>query len=168
MTAAELDAIASRYEREWGPGRLPLLVSQATATRWHAALDLLTAEWPPAGQTWETVRASIARGWAALAAEATARGHAPLAPACFEAEWAPGRRFAIASDELHRHAIEARNKAEGREVSVWTVAEVAALIAEIPICAAVKEQFPNAVARPVSRGPVPADEIPFGGAEVAA
>jgi hypothetical protein len=144
MTLPELDAIAWRYEREWGIGRLPMLVSTETAAKWSAALALLDADAPPAGRTWEQVRASLARGWEALATEADARGHAPLPPPVAEAEWEPGKVFAIAHDDAHRHALDARNKADGRKVSVWTVAEVATLIRSIPIVSSIKDMFPGA------------------------
>lgn len=170
MTPAELDAVAARHEQAWGIGRLPLLVSKQTATRFAAALDMLTADHPPAGQTWDTVRASIARGWAALDAEARKRGHEPLPPPVAEAEWEPGRVFAVARDNAHKHVLELRAKADGRKhYSVWTVAELAVLIRSIPIVSCVKDLFPGATILPPRLPPVgkvPMDDaIPFGDGE---
>lgn len=166
MTPAELDAIAAKHERTWGIGRLPLLVSEATATRFAAALDMLAADFPPAGQTWDAVRASIARGWAALDAEARSRGHEPLPPPVAEAEWEPGKVFAVAHDNHHRQALELRAKADGRKhYSVWTVAELAVLIRSIPIVSTIKDMFPGAEILPPRLPPVgkvPQDDIPFG------
>lgn len=165
MTAGELDAIASRYERAWGVNRLPLLVSEQSAAKWQTALDLLAAEYPPAGFTWEQVRQSLARGWAALEAEAKARGHEPLPGPVAEAEWMPGRLFAIAHDDAHRQAMELRNKADKRTVGIFTVAEVARLIAHIPIVGEIKEAWPLADLQPPRRpvpGRMPEDAIPFG------
>ncbi len=167
MTPAELDAIAAKHERAWGIGRLPLLVSAETATRFAAALDLLTADFPPAGQTWEAVRASIARGWAALDGEARKRGHEPLPPPVAEDEWAPGKVFAVALDNAHKHVLELRAQQDGRKhYSVWTVAELAVLIRAIPVVSSVKDLFPGAEILPPRLPPigkVPMDDIPFGG-----
>ena len=166
MTPAELDEIASRYEREWGVGRLPLLVSAATAQRFQFAMDLLAADFPPAGQTWEAVRASIARGWAALAAEATARGHEPLPPAIHEIplEGCPGAVAAICRDDAHAQALILRAKAEGRTVSTWTLAEVVRVIQANELVNAIKDRWPGATVLPLRRkaGAMPEDEIPFG------
>ena len=166
MTAEELDAIASKHERQWGIGRLPLLVSEQTAARFAGALDLLTFDFPPAGQTWETVRASIARGWAALEAEARQRGHEPLPGPVAEAEWEPGKLFAVALDNHHRQALDLRAKADGRtHYSVWTVAELAVLVRAIPIVSTIKDLFPGAEILPPRLPPVgkvPRDEVPFG------
>ncbi len=164
MTPAELDAVATRYERQWGIGRLPLLVSPETAARWEAAMAMLGADYPPPGRTWEQLRESLARGWAALAAEATARGHEPLPGPVAEAEWDKGRILAVALDDLHKQALVLRNK--GRDhYSVWTVEDVATLIRSIPLVAEIGEEFPDAsvlAPKPRPAGRLPADEIPFG------
>lgn len=166
MTPAELDQIANRFEREWGIDRLPKLVSEATAQRWQAALDLLRADFPPAGQTWEAVRASIARGWAALAAEATARGHAPLPPAIHEVplDGCPGAVAAICLDDEHAHVIALRAKAEGRTVSTWTLAECVRVIQANELVNTIKTTWPGANVLPLRRkaGAMPDDAIPFG------
>lgn len=167
MTPVELDAIATRHEREWGIGRLPLLVSAESAARWQAALDLLAADYPPAGRSWDDVRASLARGWAALAQEARARGHEPLPGPVAEAEWEPGRIFAVALDPAHKQALELRATADKRDhYSVWTVAELAVLIRSIPLVSTIKDMFPGADILPPRLPPVgrvPRDDIPFGG-----
>lgn len=150
MTLSELDAIAWRYERLWGIGRLPLLVSPETAARWEAALAMLDAPAPPPGRTWDEVYQSIARGWEALAREATARGHAPLPPPVAEAELEPGKIFAIALNDEHRHALEARNKTDGRKVTVYTVAEIAKLIRAMPLVDKIKATFPGATIEAVN------------------
>jgi hypothetical protein len=166
MTPAELDAVAARYERQWGIGRLPLLVSAATATKWAAALDLLAAEYPPTGRTWEELRASLAKGWSALAEEAMLRGHEPLPGPVAEAEWEPGKVFGVALDPHHKQALELRAKADRREhYSVWTVAELAVLVRSIPIVSNIKDMFAGADILPPRLprvGRVPRDEIPFG------
>lgn len=167
MTPTELDEIASRYEREWGIDRLPLLVSAPTAQRFQAAMDLLAADFPPAGRSWEDVRASVARGWAALAAEATQRGHAPLPPAIHEIplEGCPGAVAAICRDDAHAQALILRAKAEGRTVSTWTLAEVVRVIQANELVNVIKDRFPGATVLPMRRQSLPEDEIPFGHAQ---
>jgi hypothetical protein len=163
MTPAELDAVAAKHEREWGIGRLPLLVSPESAAKWQTALDMLASEYPPPGATWEQVRASLARGWAAIAAEARARGHDPLPGPVAEAEWEPGKVFAIALDATHKQALELRAKHDKRRhYSVWTVAEVATLIRSIPIVTSIKDMFPGAEILPPRLPPVgrvPRDDL---------
>jgi hypothetical protein len=148
MQLSELDALAWRYETTWGIGRLPQLVGAETKERFERALAMLGADHPPPGRTWEQVRASVARGWEAMAQEAAARGHAPLPPPVAEAEYEPGRLFAIALNDTHRHALDARNKAEGRKVTVWTVLEIAVLIQSVPLASTIKDMFPGAAVLP--------------------
>ena len=163
MTPTELDAVAAKHEREWGIGRLPLLVSPELATRWQSALDLLRNDHPPPGQTWDSVRGSLAKGWPAMAAEARARGHEPLPAPVAEAEWEPGRIFAVALNPVHKQALELRAKADERtSYSVWTVAELATLVRSIPIVSNIKDMFAGAEILPPCLPPVgrvPMDDL---------
>lgn len=165
MTPNELDAVAARHERQWGIGRLPLLVSSETAARWQAALDLLRHDHPPAGRSWDDLRASLARGWERLADEAKARGHEPLPGPVAEAEWAPGRIFAIALDQDHAQALNLRAKADGRkpgDYCVWTVLDVAHLIQSIPLASDILATWPGAEVLPPRLPPVgrvPRDDL---------
>lgn len=163
MTPAELDLIANKHEREWGINRLPLIVSPDLAARFQGALDLLAADYPPAGKTWEEVRASIARGWQAMAADARARGHEPLPGAVAEAEWDKGKVFAVALDATHKQALELRAVADKRRhYSVWTVAEIATLIRAIPLVSDIKDMLPGADIMPPRLPPVgqvPRDDL---------
>lgn len=165
MNQFELDAVASRYEREWGVGRLPLLVGAEMAAKWQAALDMLAAEYPPAGRTWEQLRASLAKGWGAMAEEATLRGHEPLPGPVAEAEWEPGRVFAIALDAAHAQALNLRAKADGRKPDaycVWTVLDVARLVQSIPLASDILATWPGAEVLPPRLPPVgrvPRDDL---------
>lgn len=155
MLTAELDDIVSRLERAWGVDRLPKLVSPETAAKFDKAVAMRA-------ERGESMNAMMARAWAALGAEARQRGHEPLG-AGMEHEWAPGRLFAVAQDAQHARALNMRNKAEGRTVSVWTLQELAELIASVPIAAEVKDAFPGAVVTKRAKPrPLPEDEIPFG------
>lgn len=167
----KIDALATSLERKWGIGRLPLLVSRETAERfgyWRDQLaDLADGEFPDRAKLAE-LEGIVMRGWHALDAEAEAAGHQPMPPHCFEAEWAPGRVFAIALDEAHKQTLVLRDKAEGRDLAIFTIAEVAQLVASIPDVARIAELFPGAYisAQPAQhrggrRKMHIADEIPF-------
>lgn len=144
---SKIDLLAASLDRKWGPGRLPLLVSRETAERfgyWRDQLaDAQEAEFPDAARLAE-LEGIVIRGWHALDAEAEAAGHQPMGDAWVEAEWAPGRIFAIALDDAHRQTLILRSKAEGRDVSIFTVAEVGQLVASIPDVARIMELFPGA------------------------
>lgn len=149
MTLSQLDEVANQMERRWGINRLPLLVTPATAAKFKAAADALDTfndhgalpGWAP---TPEALRAVVARGWQAMDAEATAAGAEPMGEAFAEAEWAPGRFFAIARDDAHKQALVLRVKAEKRDVCIFSVQEVGQLIASIPDVARICELFPGA------------------------
>lgn len=167
-----LDETAAQMERRWGVDRLPRLVSPETTARFKHWADKLNAAIEHGGGNVAELAGIVERGWKAMDAEATAAGHEPMAPAYAEAEWAPGRLFAVAHDDAHRQTLVARNKAEGRDVSVFTVADLARLVASIPDVARIMELFPGAyiaaqpaLHRPGKRRMEVADEIPFGGDE---
>lgn len=179
MTPAQLDEVASSMERRWGINRLPLLVSQATAAKFKAAADALDTfndhgALPGWAASADALRAVVARGWQVMDAEATAAGAEPLGDAFAEAEWAPGRYFAIARDDAHKQALVLRVKAEKRDVCIFSVQEVGQLVASIPDVARICELFPGAY---VTTPPAPTrggkrkmevvDEIPFGGEDAA-
>lgn len=172
MTLDQLDSLAASMERKWGVDRLPRLVPPA----WRAKFETLQAQLDAAssfGGDATAAIAALAKAWRLMDAEATAAGHEPMAPAFAEAEWAPGRLFAVAHDDAHRQTLVARNKHEGRDVSVFTVADLARLVASIPDVARIYELFPGAyiAAQPATFRPgkrkadLPQDEIPFGGDE---
>lgn len=172
---SQLDEVAGQMERRWGVDRLIRLVTPDTAARFKHWADKLNTALEHGGGNVAELAAIVERGWKAMDAEATAAGHEPMAPAYAEAEWAPGRLFAVAHDDAHRQTLIARNKHEGRDVSVFTVADLARLVASIPDVARIYELFPGAyiAAQPAAfrpgkrRAGLPADDIPFGGEDAA-
>lgn len=168
MTAAELDAVIAGYERQWGPDRLPRLVSEATAEKFRA----LEAKWrgdAPTTATPEALRAGMARAFTAMDAEARTLGHSP----------APGPLVSVTADKPHAVPLEIaadfdharvlilRAKAEGRAVEVYAAIEVARLLHGLSAIGDIKQHWPDAVVvdgpRPRSAGGrLPQDEIPFG------
>lgn len=165
-----LDALVARLERKWGMDRLPRLVPAELASKFRSAHDRFDREWSMAtAERRAALAGMMERAWTALDAAAEAAGAEPMPPACFEAEWQPGRVFAIAVDDAHRQVLVLRNKAEGRDLAVFTIAEVAQLVASIPDVARIVELFPGAylTAKPgrssFAGRPLPRDEdIPFG------
>lgn len=162
MNPEALDDLLAQYDRDWGPDRLPRLVRRETQERW-AKLSAIWRGDVPTTQTPEAVRAAVARAYAAMAEEAVAQGHRPIPPPVAEAEWEPGKVFAVALDAHHKQALELRAKADGRDhYSVWTVAELAVLIRSIPIVSTIKDMFPGADILPPRLPPVgrvPRDDL---------
>lgn len=144
---SKIDLLAASLDRKWGCGRLTKIVSRETAERfgyWRDQLaDAQEADWQDPARL-AALEGIVIRGWRALDAEAEKLGHQPMPAAWVEAEWAPGRVFAIAIDDEHRQALVLRNKAESRDVSVFTVADVAKLVESIPDVARIMELFPGA------------------------
>jgi hypothetical protein len=150
MTPAQLDDILSRYDREWGPCRLPTLVSEATKAKYEAvraALDVGMASWAPDEAA---IRATMAKAFAAMEKEALEAGHRPLPPACFEGEWAPGRRFAVCWGPMEKQALALRYRASGEDVSLWDERDIAELIARLPLAAEIMHAFKGAAVHPTT------------------
>lgn len=164
-----LDQIANDMERRWGVDRLPRLVSPETAARFNAARDIHGAG-PTDTRSQVELDAMMARAWAALDAEATQRGASPLPPAIHEIpiEGCPGAVAAICLDDEHAQAVLLRAKAEGRCVSVWTLAECVRVIQANELVNRIKDKWPGAVVLP-AKAPrvrlVDDAEIPFGGSD---
>jgi len=162
---SHLDHLANEMERKWGIGRLPLLVSAETAARFAAASDRHGAG-PTATHSQADLDAMMARAWAALDAEATARGAGQLPPAIHEIplEGCPGAVACLCLDDEHAQAVQLRAKAEGRCVSVWTIAEVVRVIQSTELVNRIKHVFPGATVQRRTRL-VDDPEIPFGGGD---
>lgn len=164
-----VDAARAEAEREWGAERLPLLVddelraklrrqqhrwSQAYQDAWAAPIltrSHLDAVTSAAG--------GMKRAWAALIAAATEAGHRPLRPEVWEATLSDGTVVAIVrtNDEA------AHVTASGREVAVYTLAEVANVIDALPAALQMaKVVWPGARVMP-PKMPLPrgGDQIPF-------
>jgi len=161
MTFDELDQHVAALERRWGMDRLPACVSPELRARFDMAQAIQRGEAEmPTGYTMADIPGMLHRAWMALEAEATTRGHQPLGDA-WEATWKPGKTFCVAYDDTHAQACILRNKHEGRNVPVFTVKELGAIVATQPVALACKETWPEAnVSRP--RVVLPADPIPFG------
>lgn len=171
----QLDETAHRLEMKWGADRLPRLVAKATAERFGYWRDQLNdaiehgADKPRV----EELAAIVERGWLALDTEATAAGAFPMPAACYSinlAEQGLGI-VEIADTQEHATCLIHAAKIEGRTVAVWTLAEVATVLALHGIAHKAKEVFPGAMVttapaefRPGKRkADLGEDVIPFGG-----
>lgn len=171
-------------EAKWGVGRVEILAGDDLRARWRRQCASWSAVYREA---WETdgfltrdrlqavqdKAAAMRRGFDALDAAAEEAGHRPLKPWVWEV-MLPGGEVAafVQTDAEAAHVI-----AEGRYLAVYTLAEVANVIAALPDALKLAKQvFPGARFLPpvVSRrsqvdnrleaGPwrPEGDEIPFG------
>lgn len=177
-----VDAARKDAEAEWGAERLPLLVddemraklyrqkvrwSEAYQAAWAADMltrDMLDAVTKAAG--------GMKRAWTALGEAATEAGHRPLRPEVWEVRLADGSVAAL----VRNNDDVAHVMAEGRHLSVYTLAEVANVIDALPEALKIaKVVFPGAQMLPPHPDGLKAkgwerdgDPIPFGDVEVAA
>lgn len=174
-----VDQARKEAEFEWGAERLPLLVDDEMRAklyrqkeRWSRALQ---AAWDAQMLTRDGLDAVTAsaggmkRAWKALSDAAAEAGHRPLRPEVWEVLLPDGSVAAIVrTNDEAAHVI-----ASGRQIAVYTLAEVANIIDALPEALAIaKVVFPGSKVLP----PVPdglsedwvrnGDPIPFG--EVAA
>lgn len=138
---AGVDQAAIEMEAKWGADRLRLLVSPELREKfdrqrykfnqaiWHGSL--------------EDVREQSQRmttAWRALDAAATAAGHARLAPQVWEVALTDGSVAAIVPSDEHVTAV----RAEGRQLAVYTLDEIARFLSAYPDVAKAKATFPGA------------------------
>jgi hypothetical protein len=120
-----VDALTDAMERNWGVGRLRMLVPDDLRERF----DRQWRKWQAAyaAQDLAAVRAhseAMRRAWAALEAGALEAGHAPLAPEVWETRMPDGAVLAVVRTQQEAHAL-AR---DGRERKVWSLDEVAGVV----------------------------------------
>lgn len=123
----EADQTASEMETKWGVGRLRLLVGPELREKFDRQRYLLNqAVWH--GELEEVKREAMrmVKAWLALDAAAAAAGKAGLAPQVWEVALADGTVAAIVPDYEHARAV----VGEGRSVAVYTLEEIALLLAE--------------------------------------
>jgi hypothetical protein len=158
-----VDRIAGEMERKWGVGRLRLLVPSELRERFDlqkTALDL--AIFANDVDAVRRLGPAMERAWAALDRVATDAGARPLAPehwecACPES----GEVFAIVRTNPEAAAL----LREGRAMQVYTLDEVARLLAAFPGIAKAKATWPGATVEAVRRRPsldeAAGDGLPF-------
>lgn len=135
-----VDIVASAAERKWGVGRLRMLADDLLRERFDRqrrkfddavfGIDMAALE---------TQAAGMRRAWAALEAAAIAAGHAPNPPTALEAE-ADGVTFVVCADRADASLV----AAQGRKAVVYTIDEVARLLAANSLINEIKAQLPGA------------------------
>lgn len=165
-----VDAAARDAEQDWGVDRLPLIVP----TEWRVRFNVAQAQWSETiDAAWsadiltrdmldlvERKAAALIRGWAKLAEVASEAGHRRLSPDVWTFRLNDGTTAAITRTTAEA-AAEIRS---GRNLQVYTLDEIANLLATVSVVSEVKAAFPGATvtAGRLARGGVPFDdEIPF-------
>lgn len=145
-----VDEAARGAERRWGVGRLVRLVSPATLVRFRGAHDMWTTAYSHDRNVTATVKTSamMVRAWQALEAEATAAGHAHLAPTVWEGRTEDGRVLVIV--RTTEEALAVQSARDDRARVVWTVDELARCVAMFEQISDVKRAFPGATVTAVS------------------
>ena len=140
----EADATAAQMEAKWGVDRLRLLVRPELREKFDRQRYLLNqAIWH--GELEDVRRESLraVKAWLALDAVATEAGATPLDPQVWEVAVGTGDDAyvaAIVPDNAHAHRV----IAEGRKVAVYTLEEIARLLAAMPTVAKAKTLWPGA------------------------
>jgi hypothetical protein len=137
----ENDLVAIGMEAKWGVGRLRLLVGPALREKFDRQRYLLNqALWH--GELQDVIREAkrMSIAWRALDTAAEAAGAASLSPEVWECTTGSGAAYAIVKTIGDARAV----TASGRHVKVYTLDEIARLIAGFPSIARVKEEFPGA------------------------
>lgn len=170
---AGIDKTARDHEREWGIDRLPTLVDDdlrakfyRQRAKWSEAIERAydSGDRPLTPDRLETIQAlgdGLKRGWAAMASTASGEGHRPISAEVWEMTLQDGSKAALV-----RSTAEAGYLVdEGRYKAVWTLDEIANVIA-INLTAAfveAKTVWPGAVImRPTTPLTREGDDLPFG------
>jgi hypothetical protein len=141
---AEVDgvqALAAELERKWGCDRLRLLVSVELREKFDRQRYLFNQSiYHGELEDVRTQAKRMATAWRALDRAADEMGAEPLAVDVWEVAMADGSVAIIVRDPMQASLV----KPEGRAARVWTLEEIARLLAKYPELAAVKEGFPGA------------------------
>lgn len=165
-----LDLVAIEMERKWGSGRLRLLVAQDLREKFDRQRYLTNQAIWHGGL--EDVRQQCRRmvsAWRALDRAAEAAGCVVLEPVVWEVAGKSGAVYAI----VRSFEDASRVRPDGRQVAVYTLDEIAALLDGYPDVVRAKQVFPGAsveyvrrhIGDPLDALPdsiAPIDELPFG------
>ena len=162
MAIGPFDQAAREADKRWGVDRLPDLVSAETAARWGTAMANLNAAIDAQDKALVIARVNAClRGFAAMDAEATAAGHAPIVPEAWEFD-VNGQTVALLRDMAAWPAYEALRPG----VRIYSLREVALALGNYsPGVAEAKKHFPGAEVTAI-RQPTPLEDdlndiIPF-------
>jgi hypothetical protein len=157
-----LDRVVVQMDEKWGVDRLPALVSAETASRFGSAKAKLDAALERNDDAEVVKRCSVlARGYAAMDAEAERLGRDPMKPQAWVWRDEDGKPFAFVRESAEAIAYGKANPG----VAVFTMGEISRLAAIFQdetdkIGTAVKQTFPGATIVRID-DKVPDDELPF-------
>jgi hypothetical protein len=136
-----VDALAADMERHWGCDRLRLLVGQELRERFDRQRYLF-AQAITSGRLEDLVRecGRMERAWRALDAAAKASGAQPLPLEVWEVTLENNTVAAIVRDAEQARMV----LAQGRQMVVYTLAEIGRLLAVYPDIVKVKQRWPGA------------------------
>lgn len=137
----EADQTAAEMERKWGCDRLRLLVGTELREKFDRQRYLLNqAIWHGELEAVRRESMRMVNAWLTLSAAATAAGRQPLAAEVWEIALEDGTVAAIVPDLIHAKAV----NADGRQVAVYTLDEIARFLSVYKNVARAKLTFPGA------------------------
>ena len=143
------DAVAIAMEARWGAGRLRLLVDDKLREKFDRQRFLFNAAiWHGDLQAVVLQSRRMIAAWQALAREAEAAGASLLAPEVWEVALADGTVVALVRSPEDAHAV----IADGRRVTVYTLAELAIMLEQYQEVTKVKVTFPGAEVTQIRQG----------------
>jgi hypothetical protein len=136
------DETAAEMEAKWGVDRLRLLVPAELREKFDRQRYLFNqAIWHGDLEAVRTQSARMVNAWHALDRVATAAGAKPLPRDVWEIPLADGTVAAVVPDNARAAMV----NADGRQVAVYTLEEIARLLVAYPEVAKAKLVFPGAV-----------------------
>jgi hypothetical protein len=142
------DETAAEMEAKWGADRLRLLVDASLREKFDRQRYLINqAIWHGDLEQVRRESGRMVSAWMALDRAATAAGKEPLSPQVWEIPLEDGSVAAIVPSIEHAKVV----TAEGRQVSVFTLEEIARLLSGYPDIAKAKLVFPGATVTAVRR-----------------
>ncbi|NDB70116.1 MAG: hypothetical protein EB015_19345 [Methylocystaceae bacterium] len=156
----EADALEVELELKWGRDRLRLLVSTELREKFDRQRYLTSqARWNGGLEDVKREAGRMVKAWRALDSAAEAAGAEVLDPAIWEVSLPDGTVATLVREPQLMNRI----AAEGRRINVYTLAEIAQMIAAFPELIEAKKHFPGATITPTKtevRDPL---ETPMGG-----
>ena len=144
-----VDAVAIAMEARWGAGRLRLLVDDSLREKFDRQRFLFNAAiWHGDMQAVVLQSRRMIAAWQALARAAEAAGAPILSPEVWEVALADGTVVALVRSPEDAHAV----VADGRRLTVYTLAELAIMLEQYQEVTKVKVTFPGAEVTQIRQG----------------
>jgi hypothetical protein len=141
----EVDLVAREVERRWGAGRVRLLVPLELREKFDRQRYLFNqAIWFGELEGLRRERPRMIAAWRAVDRAALASGADLASPDVWEVPLSDGRVLALGRTSEDMAAWAASGRAGGREVTLWSLEEVARLIEAGAFLSNVKVAFPGA------------------------